>query len=140
MTIGKRIKERRLSLGMTVDELAAKLGKNRATVYRYESDAIKEMPLSVLVPLADALYTTPAYLIGIYPVAEDREEDRRASQLQRAISIFNKLNEAGQQEALNRLMEMTELEKYTKNSPSQVPPRERPNSEVCLQGSSTIIS
>lgn len=114
MTIGKRIKERRLSLGMTVDELAAKLGKNRATVYRYESDAIKEMPLSVLVPLADALYTTPAYLIGIYPVAEDREEDRRASQLQRAISIFNKLNKAGQQEALNRLIEMTELEKYTK--------------------------
>lgn len=114
MTIGKRIKERRLSLGMTVDELAAKLGKNRATVYRYESDAIKEMPLSVLVPLADALYTTPAYLIGIYPVAEDREEDRRASQLQRTISIFNKLNEAGQQEALNRLQEMADLEKYTK--------------------------
>ena len=100
MTIGKRIKERRLSLGMTVDELAAKLGKNRATVYRYESDAIKEMPLSVLVPLADALYTTPAYLIGIYPIAEDREED--------------KLNATGQQEALNRLQEMTSLEKFTK--------------------------
>lgn len=114
MTIGKRIKERRLSLGMTVDELAKKLGKNRATVYRYESDAIKEMPLSVLVPLADALYTTPAYLIGIYPVAEDREEFRRASQLQRAISVFNKLNEVGQDEALNRLQEMTSLEKYTK--------------------------
>ena len=114
MTIGKRIKERRLSLGMTVDELAMKLGKNRATVYRYESDAIKEMPLSVLVPLANALYTTPAYLLGIFPEAEDREEFRRASQLQRAVSYFNKLNATGQQEALNRLQEMTSLEKYTK--------------------------
>lgn len=38
MTIGERIKRRRLQLGMSVDELADELGKNRATVYRYEKD------------------------------------------------------------------------------------------------------
>lgn len=114
MTIGQRIKDRRLSLGMSVDELAKKLNKNRATVYRYESDKIKDMPLAVLVPLANALYTTPAYLIGIYPYAEDDREDHINAQKQRMLSYFEKLNEAGQQEALNRLMEMTELEKYTK--------------------------
>ena len=113
MTIGKRIKERRLSLGMTVDELAMKLGKNRATVYRYESDEIKDMPLSVLVPLADALYTTPAYLIGIEVEENDREE-LQAVQLKKIIDYFCKLNASGQTEALNRLQEMTSLEKYTK--------------------------
>ena len=40
MTVGEKIRTRRKQLGMTVDELAARLGKNRATIYRYESDAI----------------------------------------------------------------------------------------------------
>ena len=39
-TIGSRIRQKRQELGMSVDELAARLGKNRATVYRYESDDI----------------------------------------------------------------------------------------------------
>lgn len=58
MTTGERIRTRRKQLGMSVDDLAAKLGKNRATIYRYESDAI-EMPASLLKPLADALDTIP---------------------------------------------------------------------------------
>lgn len=58
MTTGEKIRTRRKQLGMTVDDLAAKLGKNRATIYRYESDAI-EMPASLLKPLADALDTMP---------------------------------------------------------------------------------
>lgn len=64
MSIGKRIKSRRCELGLTVDELAAKLNKNRATIYRYESDEIENLPISVLEPLAEVLKTTPAYLMG----------------------------------------------------------------------------
>jgi len=64
MTIGERIKARRIELGLSVDELAARLGKNRATIYRYESGAIKDMPTPVLEPLAKALNTTPAELMG----------------------------------------------------------------------------
>ena len=45
MSIGQRIKERRIELGLSVDELAKRLGKNRATVYRYESDDINETSL-----------------------------------------------------------------------------------------------
>lgn len=49
---------------MSVDELAAKIGKNRATVYRYESNDIEDLPTSVLEPLSKALCTTPSYLMG----------------------------------------------------------------------------
>ena len=63
MTTGERIRTRRKQLGMSVDDLAAKLGKNRATIYRYESDAI-EMPASLLKPLADVLDTIPDELMG----------------------------------------------------------------------------
>ena len=49
---------------MSVDELAKKLGKNRATVYRYENGDIENLPLDILEPIATALQTTPAYLMG----------------------------------------------------------------------------
>lgn len=64
MTVGKRIKGRRQQLGLSVEYIAKALGKDRATVYRYESDDIENLPLSILGPLADVLQTTPAYLIG----------------------------------------------------------------------------
>lgn len=63
-SIGERIKKRRKELGLSVDSLAEILGKNRATIYRYESDDIENMPTTILEPLARALKTTPAYLMG----------------------------------------------------------------------------
>lgn len=64
MTTGERIKSRRVQLGLSVDELAARLGKNRATVYRYENNDITNFPAKVLEPLAKVLATTPAALMG----------------------------------------------------------------------------
>lgn len=64
MNIGERIKQRRILLGMSVDDLAAEVNKNRATIYRYERGDIENLPTTVLEPLAEALKTTPAYLIG----------------------------------------------------------------------------
>lgn len=64
MKIGERIKQRRLEIGLSVDQLADIIGKNRATIYRYESNEIEKFPLDILYPLAEALRTSPAYLMG----------------------------------------------------------------------------
>lgn len=72
MTIGERIKQRRMELGLSVDEVAEKLGKNRATVYRYESNEIENLPVGTLEPLAKILETTPAQLMGW----DDKEQDK----------------------------------------------------------------
>ena len=64
MNTGDRIKQRRIELGLTADELAKKIGKSRATIYRYENGDIENMPTPVLEPLARALETTPADLMG----------------------------------------------------------------------------
>lgn len=64
MTIGSRIKERRKHLGMSAEELGRRLGKDRATIYRYEKGDIENLPLDILTPLAKALGTTPQYLMG----------------------------------------------------------------------------
>ncbi len=64
MTVGSRIREFRKRLGLSVDDVAEKLGKNRATIYRYESDDIENLPAPILEPLAKVLQTTPAELMG----------------------------------------------------------------------------
>ena len=64
MNIGLRIKERRKELKMSADELGKRLGKDRSTIYRYEKGDIENLPLDILEPIADALETSPAYLMG----------------------------------------------------------------------------
>lgn len=104
MLSGKRIKERRLQLGMTVMDLADKLGKNRATVYRYESDEIEEFPLSIIEPLADALLTSPAYLMGWTddpsPAAK-RPADKSEPGLDEVKHLFESLNDENQKRLLD---------------------------------------
>ena len=64
MSMGDRIRRRRQELGMSVEAVARALGKNRATVYRYERGDIEQLPMGVLEPLSRVLCTTPAYLAG----------------------------------------------------------------------------
>jgi len=90
MTIGERIKNRRLKLGLSVDELARKLGKNRATIYRYENNDIGNLPITVLEPLAIALETSPAYLMGWVPSTDDGIIDYYDDTLEKAITYLQK--------------------------------------------------
>lgn len=62
--VGKRIRERRKELGIGVLELANMIGRDRTTIYRYETGDISNMPIDLLKPLSEALETTPAFLLG----------------------------------------------------------------------------
>lgn len=62
--IGKRIKEKRESLGMTQEELAAKLGyKNKSSIAKIETGT-NDIVQSKVVEFANILDTTVAYLMG----------------------------------------------------------------------------
>jgi len=63
MSISDKIKNRRLELGMSVDDLALKINKNKATVYRYENGDIGKMPYDILEPLSKALDVSILYLL-----------------------------------------------------------------------------
>lgn len=64
MTVGERVKQARLKAGLNADELAAKIGKDRSTIYRYESNEIEKLPTSIIEPLSRALGVHPSYLMG----------------------------------------------------------------------------
>jgi len=69
MSIGERIRAARIARGLSVSGLAERIGKDRSTVYRYETGFIDDVPISVLEPIAAALGTTPAALMGWEPDA-----------------------------------------------------------------------
>ena len=64
MTTGQRIKECRKNIGISAEMLAEKLGVSPSTIYRYENGDIEKVPGKQLEPLAAALNTTVAYLMG----------------------------------------------------------------------------
>lgn len=69
MTIGDRIKKRRLELGLSQEELAFKLGyKSRSSINKLECS--RNLPLTKVEKMATALECTPSYLMGW-----DDEED-----------------------------------------------------------------
>ena len=129
MTIGERIKKRRKELGISVDQLADILDKNRATIYRYESDEIENLSITVLDPLAKALCTTPAYLMGwndVYEIKDDircvaeshveynvKEKSEDKKMLDRLMLYYYKLNKEGKEEALKRIEELTYIPTYS---------------------------
>ena len=59
-----RLKQRRLDLGISAETLGKMIGKNRATIYRYEKGDIESVPSDIVEPLAVALDTTPTWLMG----------------------------------------------------------------------------
>ena len=64
MNIGDRIKARRLHLGLSQEELAARLGyKSRSTINKIEL-GVNDITQSKVSAIAKALDTTSAYLMG----------------------------------------------------------------------------
>lgn len=64
MTTGQRMKNRRKAIGLSAERVAEILGVSPATIYRYENGDIEKVPGDRLGPIASALQTTPAYLMG----------------------------------------------------------------------------
>jgi transcriptional regulator with XRE-family HTH domain len=60
----KRIKERRIMQNLSYQDLADKTGISKSTLQRYETGFIKNLPIDKLEILANALNTTPGYLMG----------------------------------------------------------------------------
>ena len=62
-TMGGRIKDQRLKMGMTQEELAEKMFTTKMTISHYEND-LSDIKGSVIVELADILGTTTGYLLN----------------------------------------------------------------------------
>lgn len=80
MSIGKRIKNRRKELGLSAEDLASRIGKNPATVYRYEKGEIEKLPATIIAPLAKALNWSPGDLLVDKPDSTTYYTDPEAAE------------------------------------------------------------
>lgn len=64
MNIGQKIHQARKAKGMTMAELGNMIGVRRATISRYESGVITDIPPSGIAAISRALDVTPSYLMG----------------------------------------------------------------------------
>ena len=103
MSVGKRIKQRRKELKMTADELGARLGKDRSTIYRYENGNIEKFPTDILKPIAEALQTTPEALMGWEEEPSPSEEIKLSEGEQALIELFRQIPEDKQQMVLQMI-------------------------------------
>lgn len=72
-----RIKERRLALGLTLLDVANRLGVKEATVQRYESGEIKNIKHDTVLRLSQILNCAPAYLMGWESPASTQNDNKR---------------------------------------------------------------
>ncbi len=63
-SMAQKIKELRQKNGQTLEEIARKVGVGKSTVRKWETGMIQNMRRDKIYNLAQALHTTPAYLMG----------------------------------------------------------------------------
>ncbi|MDU5183648.1 MAG: LexA family protein [Peptoniphilus sp.] len=64
MNIGNRIKRKRLENNLTLEELGKKADVSRATMQRYESGKITNIPSDRIERISEALGVSPAFIMG----------------------------------------------------------------------------
>lgn len=99
--VAKRIKECRLSRGLSQEELANLLGKSRTNIVNYEAGRTT-LPGSVIVDLANIFKVTTDYLLGL---SNDPLITENNIQVRKINRFMNKADEAKR----NRAMQILQL-------------------------------
>ena len=119
--IGERIRQKRLELGYTLEELAQKTGyKSRTSIQKIETS--RKLPADKIELFAKALETTPSYIMGwdIEPIETHSNEQPKdlSTDESELLNTFRSLNPQGQQKLMERSRELLNLG-YQRGAESQ---------------------
>lgn len=94
----ERLKSRRKELGLTLAQVADRVGTSEATVQRWENGSIKTLRHESIVKLAEVLDVTPAYLMGWEEPEQSLDDMQNAlkenPKLRMLLSASSKLKES----------------------------------------------
>lgn len=111
MNIGKRMRERRKEVNLTLEDVAKRTGVCKATISKYEKEQITNIPADKIEKISMALRCSPAYLMGW----DDYPTD--ASKL---MALYEKLNNDGRNKLLDYADDLVQSKKYTERDLSEV--------------------
>lgn len=117
----ERLRQRRLDMGMTQEEVGEVVGITRSAVQKHEKGIIKNVACSTVELFAKALRCSPAYLMGW---TDDSRTEEQKKMLGGALSTaervliekFSELNEEGQEKLLDYADDLVSSGKYIKNN------------------------
>ncbi|HEL0246035.1 TPA: helix-turn-helix transcriptional regulator [Streptococcus equi subsp. zooepidemicus] len=112
MDIGAKLKQRRLEVNVSVEELAKKLGVSKTTIYRYEKGEILKVPTEVLEKISKILNTNPAYFMGW----SDTPTPVQTQTLQEIIVTSKQLEQPRQEKVLDFAKEQLGEQKHEQNN------------------------
>ena len=96
-TLGQVIKKKRLQLGMSLRDLAGKVGVHHATIDRIETDQFKVVDPTTLVAIADALHLDKLFLLSLNGAGVEDEDIRIIAR------AANKMNSEQRQQMMDML-------------------------------------
>lgn len=117
MTTGERIRQLRIEHQMSQEELGAKVGVQKAAIYKYENGLVVNLKRSTIEKLALVLETTPTYLMGMEdsePNPNDRPELTPTQT--KLLDAFDQLNEEGQTKAVEYVEDLVLAGRYKKGA------------------------
>lgn len=107
MALSDVIKARRKALGLTLLEIANRVGVAEATVQRWESGAIKNIRYERIIKLAEVLETTPSALMGW---EESETPPPIPSKDDELLSLFSKLPKELQDSVIEQIKAALKLQ------------------------------
>ena len=87
-SMAQRIRKLRLEQGLTLEQVASKVGVGKSTVRKWETGIIANMRRDKIAALANALQTTPAYLMGWEELVASEAEEARSGRRTAKEEIF----------------------------------------------------
>lgn len=133
-TFGERLKEARKRAGISQVELSRSVDLSKSTICNYEAGKRERPSIPIVKAIAEVL-NVPWWELAGLPVEEidgqkyvrrlDYEEKmlanyekfhgQEAQRREALLSHYDKLNDDGQEKAVERVQELTEIPRYRKN-------------------------
>ena len=118
MEVKDIIRNRRLELDLTLEQIAQRVGVSKPTVMRWENWDIENMRADKIAKLAKALNTTPVYLMGWTDEKEimdlgNNAKDDLTSKEQELLEAFRRLLPEMQNFILESVKNLTSVKKLT---------------------------
>ncbi len=130
MEIGRIINERRIELGLTLEEIGNYVGVGKSTVKKWETGFIENMRRDKIKLLSHILNVSPlTFIYDELILSNENYQNNILSEPQQTTSMtiemisleqqqlldnFNQLNTEGQERLLETSEELTEMNKYKK--------------------------
>lgn len=113
--VREALKNSRLSLGMTMKDLADKVGVSEGTVSRWESGDIENMRRDKIVKLAKALEISPAIIMGWDdPAPSAPASPSLADHEEALLHVYRQLNDEGQEKVRGYTEDLAASGRYIK--------------------------